>query len=189
MAKLVAAAGPSLAAIPSLPSHLLERYLELSLQLQRYRLRSTASSLSPQVVPRNGHLSEGGVAAGDAGGTAAGPWQEGVNLRGGGRQASSDPPPPPLHAGSLRLFLGCLCRMLGERPANADQNHHHHNCRQERCSGAGAGGEVEEVLRMLVESEVRCLGGVLDRRRELGEHIYESRGFACRVEFQETSRV
>lgn len=196
LAKLVSAAGPSLAAVPALPTHLLRRYLDLSAQLQHHRLcrPSTGSATAPN---------------GDLGGrTSAHPWQNGgvtehsvlgleeqrqqqqqqkeglsVGARrdgsgpaGGGSDAAAAPRPPPLHAGSLRLFLGCLCRMLGEAPmlpsATGVLDHRLQQQQQAGLPGPGfasATGEVEEVLRALVEGELRCLGGVLDRRREIGE--------------------
>lgn len=197
LSKLVSAAGPSLAAVPSLPTHLLQRYLGLSAQLQRHRLlrpRPVAEGRGPaaaaagpaQLLPSE-RLAVAGPAAFHGTGSASFPWQgvdndrplslEQQQQRGGGSaeagaggKAVADAAaarPPPLHAGSLRLFLGCICRMLGEAPRTGAVLEQH------RAGGGGSGtgstGEVEEVLRALVEGELRCLGSVLDRRRELGE--------------------
>lgn len=193
LSKLVSAAGPSLAAVPSLPTHLLQRYLGLSAQLQSYRLlrpRPVAEGRGPPPGPAapaaqplpSERLAVAGPAA-CRGGTvrASFPWQAAGDDRplgleqqrgsaeagGGGKAADAAEAarPPPLHAGSLRLFLGSICRMLGEAPrAGAVRE-------QQRGGGSGTGStvEVEEVLRALVEGELRCLGSVLDRRRELGE--------------------
>ncbi|CAN0239302.1 unnamed protein product, partial [Scytosiphon promiscuus] len=64
LAKLVSAAGPSLAAVPELPTHLLRRYLELSAQLQRHRLfrpGTGSGATAAAAVPSSG---EWGTAAG-----------------------------------------------------------------------------------------------------------------------------
>lgn len=172
--KLSGAAGPSLAAMPKLPTHLLDRYLGFSLQLQRHRLHvASPSAWAPQ-----------------AGGVSRGVHQPGT----GGAVSSPAPPPPsgplfpeylpvsppPLHASSLRLFLGCLCRMLGEdgsstaaAPSFAAESGVRGGFRGSVAVGgmscAPWFGEMEEVLGRLVKAEMRWLGDVLDRRRQLGE--------------------
>ncbi|CBJ31043.1 conserved unknown protein [Ectocarpus siliculosus] len=191
LSKLVSAAGPSLAAVPSLPTHLLQRYLGLSAQLQSHRLlrpRPVAEGRRPppgppapaaQPLPSE-QLTVAGPAACRGTGSASFPWQAAGDDRplsleqqrgsaeagGGGKaaDAAAAARPPPLHAGSLRLFLGSICRMLGEAPRAGAV------LEQQRGGGSGTGStlEVEEVLRALVEGELRCLGSVLDRRRELG---------------------
>ncbi|CAN0094993.1 unnamed protein product, partial [Ectocarpus fasciculatus] len=201
LSKLVSAAGPSLAAVPSLPTHLLQRYLGLSAQLQRHRLlrprpvaegrgpaAAAAAAAGPAQLLPSERLAVAGPAAFHGTGSASFSWQGVDNDRplsleqqqqqqhrgggsaevGAGGEAVADAAaarPPPLHAGSLRLFLGCICRMLGEAPRTGAVLEQH------RAGGGGSGtgstGEVEEVLRALVEGELRCLGSVLDRRREL----------------------
>lgn len=176
LAKLVSAAGPSLASIPRFPTHLLERYLELSLQLQRHRLRSqTGGDGGHGVGNGNGHVAEQTYPL------QLEQQQQQQQSQNSGpvqRQLMEYPaePPPPLHAGSLRLFLGCLCRMLGEAPpatvstaAAISGSNDRHQQQLLRADERGGNSEVEEVLRALVEGEVRCLRGVLDRRRHLGE--------------------
>lgn len=213
LSKLAAAAGPALSSVPLLPTHLLQRYLALSLQLQRHRLHSNSvppGQSVPNVVPffstggNSGSPGAGDAASGDVGmdnGSVnwAGP-RVGVGVGVVGQRfpsSTSDAPPPPfLHASSLRLFLGCLCRMLGEdqgkqqygpsssagssgspgsscsSPGNGAQNVPSQQQQQQQGVGGVIGGgtsEVEDVLRRLVEGEVGCLRGVLDRRREIGE--------------------
>lgn len=96
---------------------------------------------------------------------------------------SSSSSQPPLHAGSLRLFLGCLCRMLGDTPAGVASTMFDdddssmvtnvaasgpNSFQQEQGGSSGRAGfakrEAEQVLRALVEGELQCLGGVLNRR-------------------------
>ncbi|CAN0236553.1 unnamed protein product, partial [Ectocarpus sp. 4 AP-2014] len=192
LSKLVSAAGPSLAAVPSLPTHLLQRYLGLSSQLQSHRLlrpRPVAEGRGPPTGPAapaaqplpSERLTVSGPAACRGTGSASLPWQAAGDDRplsleqqrrsaeagGGGKaaDAAAAARPPPLHAGSLRLFLGSICRMLGEAPRAGAV------LEQQRGGGSGTGSTVEvvEVLRALVEVELRCLGSVLERRQELGE--------------------
>lgn len=139
-----------------------------------------------QLLPSE-QLAAAGPAACRSTGSASFPWQGADDHRplsleqqqqqqqrgsaeaggGGGNaaDAAAAARPPPLHAGSLTLFLGCICRMLGEAPSAGGV------LEQQRAGGSSTGstGEVDEVLRALVEGELRCLGSVLDRRRELGE--------------------
>eukprot|EP00904_Undaria_pinnatifida_P009295 jgi/Undpi1/5496/HiC_scaffold_2.g00775.m1 len=192
LAKLVSTAGPSLASVPTLPTHLLERYLDFSSHLQRHRLH--AASRSPPTSSSSGGGSGGGGGGGKRGGGAG----AGAAVGCGNRErlvGDNNPPaipPPPLHAGSLRLFLGSLCRMLGQAPsletgegaraggggragsgsgtdqlaAAAAAGFDFKGLRRDG-SGVGAGSEAEDVLRALVGGELMCLGSVLDRRREI----------------------
>lgn len=181
LAKIVAAAGPSLAAVPKLSTHLLQRYLGLSVQLQRHRLRlppTASAAMGPADFGHGGNPWQGGpqgeaLAGGGVGDARRLSAENQRRLSGGssgGEAAAAAAPPPPLHAGSLRLFLGSLCQMLGEAPVFMKPEVAAAGGRVVLEQASGAMGEAEEVLRALVEGELRCLGGVLDRRRQLGEN-------------------
>lgn len=214
LSKLAEAAGASLAAIPTLPTHLLELYLDLSRKLQNHRLRSASAPLPPPPASSSLGASSGSRGAivesgglGARGGQAEyRPWTERVSNNGQNRDSgvereggwSEFSPTPPLHASSLRLFLGSLCRMLGENNEHGSDASAGGNpeaafaCGNFPGNGIGNGsratrgavglqgsGEREEVLRRLVESEARWLGGVLDRRRRQGIVAEKIRGIVA----------
>ena len=68
---------------------------------------------------------------------------------------------------------------LAGAAATAGFDPNRHDRLQRGGAGVKVGSEVEEVLRALVEGELRCLGSVLDRRREIGE---SGRGRGGRME-------
>lgn len=162
LTKLVSFAGPSLASIPNLPKYLLFHYLRFWEQLEQCKLRC------PGMAEDNN----------TSGGGGCHPIKEGEA--------------PSLHAGSLRLFLGSLCQILGDAPPTAAEATGLLNgvgrgevmtTEEENGMSGGEGGggggveEAREVLRMLVEAKLSRLKYVLDTRRVPGERESGQRFF------------
>ncbi|CAM9973938.1 unnamed protein product [Sphacelaria rigidula] len=189
LSKLASAAGASLVAVPPPPTHLLQRYLQLSQSLQQHRLQlEYPPAVASQSMQGSGGGTVGIAGAAGAGGSRAAYHHHSATagINGGhSRRVSGDGScdpvgarwtdstdnsfggggnSPPLHASSLTLFLGCLVKMLGEEHPQASGGPQETGGSG---NGSGVGAEVGEVLRRLVEGEARSLGGVLDRRREL----------------------
>lgn len=197
LSKLASAAGAALVAVPTLPTHLLMRYVDLSSKLQQHRLNSS-SALSPS-AQLNVVLSDSGGGTAGIGGAGGGrachhPMPEVVGTGGiiigevaaaavgdgrawpdGSIRSNVHSTHPPLHASSLRLFLGCLVKMLGEQQNSLE---HVGGSRV----GNGNGGAVtggnpgHREGAMIVPGNVRFLGNVAGSRGGGGSNGLRSGG-------------